>query len=166
MPANSIMTCTTPLTFVLHLTGPSTVENQWRSVHSVGPAIPLSSKGRSAGSLQWQRLAKMWLVWGSVLFSFAKALPSRAWLITHCSLESLAANPHSPLQPRFGLLRLAFPENVMSFLFVGKSEVSSLIFLLLQTSLLKFTVLVIIDDFAFQLGPSKEQMKTLCWPFV
>lgn len=52
MPASSTMTCTTPLTFVLHLTGPSTVENQWRSVHSVGPAIPLSSRGKSAGSLQ------------------------------------------------------------------------------------------------------------------
>lgn len=52
MPANSIMTCTTPLTFVLHLTGPSTVENQWRSVHSVEPVIPRSSRGKSAGSLQ------------------------------------------------------------------------------------------------------------------
>lgn len=52
MPISSIMTCTTPLTSVLHHIGPSTVESQWKSVHSVGPAIPLSSKVKSVESPQ------------------------------------------------------------------------------------------------------------------
>lgn len=49
----------------------------------------------------------------------------------------------------------------MSSLCYCKSEVSSLTFWFLQTSALTVTVLVIIDDFAFQLRPSKEQWK-LC----
>nr|KAF6396476.1 COPI coat complex subunit alpha [Rousettus aegyptiacus] len=49
---SSIMTCTTLSTSVLHLIGPSTVESRWRNVHSVGPAIVLSSRVKSAGSLQ------------------------------------------------------------------------------------------------------------------
>nr|KAF6396473.1 COPI coat complex subunit alpha [Rousettus aegyptiacus] len=52
MPTSSIMTCTTLSTSVLHLIGPSTVESRWRNVHSVGPAIVLSSRVKSAGSLQ------------------------------------------------------------------------------------------------------------------
>lgn len=41
----------------------------------------------------------------------------------------------------------------MSSLCYGKSEVSSLALLFLQTSLFKVTVLMSIDDFAFQPGP-------------
>lgn len=63
-----------------------------------------------------------------------------------------------PLQPRFSLLMLGLPRTSYPFSSTADQKFQARLPRSCRP-LLKVTVLVVLDDWAFQLGPSREQMR-------